>query len=117
MGKHHKINYIEFPVTDINKAKLFYTEVFGWQFIDYGSEYCSITGAAIDAGFYLADQNMSTGKGSALIVIYSKHLNQTLAKVKQNGGKIIKPIFSFPGGQRFHFSDTCGNELAVWSDK
>jgi predicted enzyme related to lactoylglutathione lyase len=32
------------------------------------------------------------------------------------GGNIIKPVFSFPGGRRFHFTDPNGNELAVWSD-
>jgi hypothetical protein len=32
------------------------------------------------------------------------------------GGTIAKPIFSFPGGRRFHFCDPAGNELAVWSD-
>jgi predicted enzyme related to lactoylglutathione lyase len=37
-------------------------------------------------------------------------------RVKQAGGKIVRPIFSFPGGRRFHFSDPSGNELAVWSD-
>ena len=31
------------------------------------------------------------------------------------GGIIAKPIYSFPGGRRFHFIDPGGNELAVWS--
>jgi uncharacterized protein len=30
--------------------------------------------------------------------------------------RIVKAIFSFPGGRRFHFTDPNGNELAVWSD-
>jgi predicted enzyme related to lactoylglutathione lyase len=29
------------------------------------------------------------------------------------GGRITLPIFSFPGGRRFHFTDPSGNELAV----
>jgi predicted enzyme related to lactoylglutathione lyase len=36
--------------------------------------------------------------------------------VKANGGVIVKEIFSFPGGRRFHFTDCNGNELAVWGD-
>ena len=39
------------------------------------------------------------------------------ARVEKAGGKIVKPIFSFPGGRRFHFADPGGNELAIWSDK
>ncbi|VAW52451.1 Glyoxalase family protein [hydrothermal vent metagenome] len=32
-------------------------------------------------------------------------------------GVIIKQIFPFPGGRRFHFTEPGGNEFAVWSDK
>jgi predicted enzyme related to lactoylglutathione lyase len=38
------------------------------------------------------------------------------AKVAAAGGTITKPIFSFPGGRRFHFADPAGNEMAVWSE-
>jgi predicted enzyme related to lactoylglutathione lyase len=38
-------------------------------------------------------------------------------KVQAAGGAIVKEIFSFPGGRRFHFTDPNGNELAIWSDK
>jgi predicted enzyme related to lactoylglutathione lyase len=39
-----------------------------------------------------------------------------LARVTGAGGTITKPIFAFPGGRRFHFTDPSGNELAVWSE-
>jgi predicted enzyme related to lactoylglutathione lyase len=61
--------------------------------------------------------SVSTEKGSVLIVFYSNELEKTRSKIEYAGGKIIKPIFLFPGGRRFHFTDPCGNELAVWSDK
>ena len=38
-------------------------------------------------------------------------------RVLEAGGTIARPIFSFPGGRRFHFTDPNGHELAVWSDK
>jgi len=59
---------------------------------------------------------MSTEKGSALVVFYSKDLEAMQARIEYAGGKIIKKIFSFPGGRRFHFSDPNNNEFAVWSD-
>ena len=58
----------------------------------------------------------SSDNGSALIVFYSKELENTKLKIEKAGGSIIKPIFSFPGGRRFHFGDPNGNEYAVWSD-
>jgi len=69
-----------------------------------------------DGGFYKSDLNGSTENGCALIVFYSKELEQTQFKITKAGGLIIKPIFSFPGGRRFHFNDPNGNEYAVWSD-
>ena len=116
MEKHHKINYLEFQVKSIPASKAFFSEVFGWSFIDYGDTYCSITNASIDAGFYLSDNTMLTETGSALIVLYSKDLEATREKVIHAGGQILKPIFDFPGGRRFHFLDVNSNEFAVWSE-
>jgi predicted enzyme related to lactoylglutathione lyase len=49
-------------------------------------------------------------------VIYSSDLAAVQQKILAAGGKIVKEIFSFPGGRRFHFADPNGNELAVWSE-
>jgi predicted enzyme related to lactoylglutathione lyase len=116
MNEHEKINYVEFPAKDIEKTKAFFSAVFGWSFSDYGSEYTAFSNAGIRGGFYKSELTSSTEKGSALIVFYSKVLEQTQSNIEAAGGAIIKPIFSFPGGRRFHFTDPNGNEYAVWSD-
>ena len=111
-----KINYLEFPSKDLGKTKIFFTEVFAWKFTDYEPEYTAFENAGINGGFFKSDLNVSTENGSVLVVLYSKRLEQTQRKIEKSGGLIIKPIFSFPGGRRFHFSDPNGNEYAVWSD-
>ena len=116
MHEHEKINYVEFPSKDLAATKTFFTTVFGWSFTDYGPDYTAFSNEGIDGGFFKSDQTVSTDNGSALIVFYSKDLEQTQAKIEAAGGSIIKPIFSFPGGRRFHFADPNGNEYAVWSD-
>ncbi len=55
--------------------------------------------------------------GTVLVVIFAVDLGAAEQRVRAAGGKIVKPIFSFPGGRRFHFFDPSGNELAVWSDR
>jgi len=115
--KHEKIDYVEFPSKDINVTKLFFSAVFGWTFADYGAEYTTFSDQSINGGFFRSDLVCSSENGSALIVFYSETLEKTQLKIEQAGGKIIKPIFSFPGGRRFHFTDPNGNEYAVWSDK
>jgi len=116
MNEHGKINYVEFPARDIQKAKDFFSEAFGWGFEDYGPEYAAFSNQGLDGGFFKSDQQVSTDNGSALVVLFSLDIDSTQSKVELAGGKIIKPIFSFLGGRRFHFSDPNGNEYAVWAE-
>lgn len=116
MKEHEKINYVEFPAKDIEATKAFFISAFCWTFVDYGPEYTAFSDEGLDGGFYKSDLSVSTEAGSALIVFYSKDLERTQSKIEYEGGTIIKPIFSFPGGRRFHFGDPNGNEYAVWSD-
>ncbi len=116
MNEHEKINYLEFPAKNIQLAKSFFQKVFDWHFEDYGPDYIAFSNEGVDGGFFRSDLVATTENGSALTVFYSQNLAGTQAKIEKAGGKIIQPVFSFPGGRRFHFSDPNGNEYAVWSD-
>lgn len=108
-----RIDYIEFPATDITATKRFYSAVFGWAFTDYGPAYTSFEDGRLAGGFTTA---AAATRGGPLVVIYAKDLSDVLANVQLHGGHITKDIFEFPGGRRFHFADPNGNELAVWSE-
>lgn len=116
MPEHEKINYVEFPARDLSATKAFFEAAFGWAFVDYGPTYTAFSDQGLDGGFYRSDLAASTEHGSALVVFYSERLEETQRNVERAGGRIVKPIFSFPGGRRFHFADPSGNEFAVWSD-
>ena len=117
MNKHEKINYVEFPANNLLQTKAFFENAFGWSFEDYGSEYSAFSNQGLDGGFYQSSLHSSSEDGAALCVFYSNQLEQTMRKIKNAGGEIIKPVFSFPGGRRFHFTEPSGNEFAVWSDQ
>lgn len=116
MKETGKINYVEMPSLDLEVTKSFFSSTFGWSFVDYGPDYVAIENAGIDGGFFKSDLKATTDNGSALLVLYSTDLESTLEKVTSSGGKIIRNIFTFPGGRRFHFADPNGNEYAVWSE-
>ena len=116
MHNHEKIDYVEFPATNMSATKKFFESVFSWEFEDYGPEYTAFVNQGLDGGFYKSELNVSAERGSALIVFYSNNLEGTLQKVVDSGGTIVKSIFSFPGGRRFHFTDPSVNEFAVWSE-
>ena len=108
------INYIEFKVADIARAKAFYGAAFGWTFTDYGPHYCEFADGFIKGGFDASD-GPPTVFGGPLIVLYSDDLAVAQQRIEAAGGRIVKPLFEFPGGQRFHFNDPEAYELAVWS--
>ncbi len=116
MKQHETINYIELPARDIAVAKQFFGEVFGWRFSDYGDDYASFSNAGIDGGFYRAELTATAATGSVLLVFYSAELAATRAKIESHGGTVVRPVYEFPGGRRFHFCDPNGNEYAVWSE-
>ena len=117
MPTDKKINYLELPMTDFDAAEAFYSKAFGWTFVDYGPDYRSFSDGTMDGGFFRSELKSQTAGGAALIVIFAEDLEAVRDGVVAAGGTIHKAIFSFPGGRRFHFQDTHGNELAVWSDK
>ncbi|MCB0376176.1 MAG: VOC family protein [Sinomicrobium sp.] len=112
--QNNHINYVEFKANDLEKIKQFYHRVFGWDFTDYGPDYTAFSGSGLDGGFEKTDAAITNG---ALVVLYHDNLGSVEGKIIEAGGTISKPVFSFPGGRRFHFTDPSGNELAVWSDK
>jgi len=117
MTEHEKINYVELPAKNLSATKAFFSHVFGWVFQDFGPEYSAFSNQGIDGGFFQSNLSSSTSNGAALIVFYSDDLEATQKKVNKANGVIVKPIFPFPGGRRFHFTEPSGNEFAVWSDK
>jgi predicted enzyme related to lactoylglutathione lyase len=112
MREDGKIDYVELPGGSLGDVKTFYAQAFGWNFTDYGPTYAAFN-EGLDGGF---DGDPAESTKVPLVVLFAKDLEAMDAKVRAAGGTITKPIFSFPGGRRFHFKDPAGNELAGWSE-
>ncbi|MEQ9616420.1 MAG: VOC family protein [Phycisphaerales bacterium] len=111
---HHALDYLEITVENVEAAKRFYAEAFGWTFNDYGPDYAGIINPR---GGELGGltRGEKPGTGGPLPVIYSDTLEDSMSAVKAAGGEISVPPFDFPGGRRFQFLDPSGNQLGVWS--
>ena len=99
MKQHEKLNYVEFPARDLDATRKFFSEVFAWDFEDFGPDYCAFAEQGLDGGFYRSELYSTTLNGAALLVFYSENLEATQSRIEQAGGRIEKPIFSFPGGK------------------
>jgi predicted enzyme related to lactoylglutathione lyase len=108
-----RIDYVELPSATAHElTRAFYAKAFGWDFSSWGSTYSATTNGTTDLGL---QGDPSDSLSAPLPVIRVDDLEAAFDAVSAAGGVIAKPIFSFPGGRRFHFIDPSGSELAVWS--
>ena len=105
-----RINFIELPASDLDSARTFYSAVFGWELANYGPSYSCTTTGDTDLGL---QGDMSEAPSAPLPVVLVDDIDAAQTAVVDAGGTISKPVFTFPGGRRFHFLDPNGFELAI----
>ena len=109
-----RIDYVELPSATAHElTRAFYAKAFGWDFTDYGPDYSATTTGDVDVGL---NGQPEEALSAPLPVIRVQDLDGAFDAVVKAGATIARPIFSFPGGRRFHFIDPAGSELAVWSE-
>jgi len=107
-----RVDYVELPTATAHElTRAFYSKAFGWSFTDFGSDYSAMTTGNVDVGL---NGQPEEALAAPLPVVRVDDLDAMFESVTKAGGTIAKPIFSFPGGRRFHFIDPSGSELAVW---
>ena len=105
-----RLNYVELPVANTGAAKAFYEAAIGWSLTGFGPTYAATVTGDTDIGL---QGDSAEATKAPLPVIEVDDLEAALAAVEAAGGRIVRPIFGFPGGRRFHFVDPSGNELAA----
>ena len=112
-----RIIHFEIPADDPERAIKFYEKVFDWQIEKWDGpiEYWLImTGEedkpGIDGGL-ARREDPTTGVENTIDV---KDLDASLANVKNNGGKVIRPRIAVPGvGWMAYIKDTEGNVFGL----
>lgn len=125
-----KVVHFEIPADNLERAKKFYS-IFGWQLQDWPMPDDSVyVGAktvetddttdqpkepgAINGGIVQRDQYAKTPS----ITIDVPSVDEYLEKVKQAGGKIVKPKQLIEGmGYYAYVADTENNLLGLWETK
>ena len=115
MSIEKRIDYVEIPVTDLEKTREFFVALFGWEFTEYGPDYFSFDDGRLVGGIRRSEEPAPAN--GVLIVFFSEDLERDYERVKELGATISQETFAFPGGRRFHFADPAGTEFAIWSNK
>ena len=123
------VNLFGLPVDDMERAKKFFSEIFGWGFMATGMDgnhHFATTVPTDDNGLPTEPGGINGGlieRGSykqqiASIFIKVDSIDSTIDKVKTNGGKLILskvPISNF--AYLAQIEDTEGNLISLWEDK
>jgi len=121
--KINPVNWFEIPATDLQRAKDFYADVFGFEFqsmdmgklkmemLPWDENAPGISGALVQAESYVPSYDGS------MVYFSVDDIEATLDKVAQKGGKVLNSKssigeFGFVG----HFEDSEGNRVALHSD-
>jgi predicted enzyme related to lactoylglutathione lyase len=121
MHMKHTIVHFEIPADDIERAKEFYSELFGWQFSappGYEDYWVFDTGdPAQDPGGGLMSRQ-AAGQG-IVHYVQVESVDEYVTKAQELGGQVLYPKSPVPGmGWFAQFLDTEGNCFAIWeSDK
>jgi predicted enzyme related to lactoylglutathione lyase len=119
------ISYFEVPADDITRAKKFYTEILGWDFVPtrvpgMQVEYWNIsTGKSKKdtlnmGGLYQRKESSSPMLMYALV----DDMDRALARVEELGGKIISPKMTLETvGTLVTIIDSEGNLIGLWEQE
>ena len=112
----HTFVHFEIPADDVERARKFYTELFGWQISSPPEfpEYLFVTtGDEDDLGGGMM-KRQAPGQG-VVNYVQVESVADFSSKCEELGGKTIVPKSPVPGmGWFAHFVDTEGNVFALW---
>jgi predicted enzyme related to lactoylglutathione lyase len=116
----HHICHIEIPTSDIEGAKKFYSELFGWKMnLIPAMNYMAFeTGREPGGGFLKVDKVVSGGEQSVLIHVFTEDIQVTLARATELGGIVVKEKVEIPDiGWYALFADPEGNVIGLFEPR
>lgn len=117
----NNLRHFAIECNDVERAKSFYEQVFGWVIRPWGPPgfYQIFTGTAADPGVLGALQERQaplTGSGSTGVqpTFGVEDLAPVVRAVEAQGGRIVMPEFRIEGvGNLIYFEDTEGNRIGA----
>lgn len=121
-----KVAHFEIPSNNLDKAKEFYSKIFGWESEKYSDEYLTVRTVPIDENKMPKETGAINGgiqkKGprakAVTIVMMVDDIDEKLEMIKKAGGKVAiakEPI----GDMGFYaqFDDLDGNRMGLFQTK
>lgn len=123
-----KVVHFEIPTDDLERAKSFYSSVFGWELqtmpMPEGGEYTGIKTTDVDESTQMPTEPGAINGGmmgrteatpSPVITIDVEGIDDALKEIEAAGGSTVAPRTAIPGMGAFaYFKDSEGNVMGLW---
>ena len=122
-----KVVHFEIPAEDLDRAKNFYSSVFGWKLETMpmpGGEYTSVMTTPVDEQTQLPTEPGGINGGmmqrdeltsSPVLTIDVEGIDDALKEIEAGGGTTVTPRTEIPGMGAFaYFKDPEDNVLGLW---
>ena len=114
MTHKHAITHIEIPTTGTKESARFFKEVFDWKTTDYPDMNYVVFEAEGGTGGGFSPVTEENPIGNILLYINTPNLEESLEKIRANGGEVLMESFEIDGvGTMATFRDPSGNLLAL----
>jgi uncharacterized protein len=111
---HGRLSYLQIPAADVHASAAFYSAVFAWQIRGGSENHLSFTDATGDMiGAWVTGQVASQEPG-VLPYIYVHGIDDSVERIKANGGEILKPPYAEGDLWVATFRDPAGNVIGIW---
>lgn len=114
--------WVDIPVTDLDRAISFYTEVLGKKVSKVGGPgfkfglFAHTSGKDVGGSLVVDPENQPSLNGPLIYLNSNGRLQDAIDKATANGGKLLRPIQDMgPHGMRAVIIDSEGNRVALHS--
>jgi predicted enzyme related to lactoylglutathione lyase len=111
-----KVEHFEIPADDVDRAKAFYADVFGWTYDEWDADTAMIHPGG--EGAIGGDIHKRDTPTTPTVVITVDSIDDALDAVIKAGGQRLGAIETLGDEGRYaYFTDPEGNRLGLWDDK
>ncbi len=114
LARHGGLSYLHIPAVDVHQSAVFYERVFGWKIRGRDTDHPGFDdGTGHVSGAWVTDQEIAREPG-LLPYIYVDAIDNTIEKVKAQGGAVVKAPSQEGDLWVATFRDPAGNVLGLW---
>lgn len=109
-----KVEWLEIPAPDLERAGAFYSTVFGWQISRFSSDYWVFQAGNLHGGLM---KNRPVSDDGIRFSITVEEITAVLREIEAAGGEIIREKYNLGEELGFCalFKDPNGNRIELWS--